>query len=382
MTGYLKQFAELVTGYAHKYRYDPFFRTEINIVALQVLFAGILLAFVGLLAAQLYIDATSAVADGVQAALTPGTNTQTIGDSVIADIDAMRSRTIVVAAVVIMCVTGVFTYMIARLALAPTRNALASQKRFIGNIAHELRTPLSIIKTNTEVRLFDSDLSKEVRAMHRSTIEELDRISDTINNLLTLSAFIKPDRMEFREVDLGKIVENTLDKLKSLTEKRHTEIELRMSERRGVIGNPTALEQIVMNVVKNAILYTPREGNVRVSIEPVYPDFMELVIQDSGRGIARKDLFRVFEPYYRTDMSRQRVGGGSGLGLTIVSELVKLHNGKITVRSAEGRGTTITILLPASPIPPGLPNTSREQTDASEIAVDFSYRNRRKTEVS
>jgi signal transduction histidine kinase len=151
-------------------------------------------------------------------------------------------------------------------------------------------------------------------------------------------------------------------------------MEVRISERRAVWGNTTALEQIVMNVLKNAVVYTSAGGRILVTVEPVHPDFMEFTVQDSGRGIARKDLFRIFEPYYRADPSRKRSGGGSGLGLTIVSELVKLHNGKIAVRSAEGRGTTVTILLPAGKRPAGTHKPPQGENDsASEIAVDYSH---------
>ncbi len=149
-----------------------------------------------------------------------------------------------------------------------------------------------------------------------------------------------------------------------------------MSERRVVWGNTTALEQIVMNVIKNAISYTSDRGRILVTIEPVHPDLIEFTVQDSGKGIARRDLFRIFEPYYRVDPSRKRGEGGSGLGLTIVSELVKLHNGKISVRSAEGRGTTVTVLIPAGKQELGAPGHTKKKDDsASEIAVDFSHGN-------
>ena len=113
-----------------------------------------------------------------------------------------------------------------------------------------------------------------------------------------------------------------------------------------------------------------------VRIEPVHPNHIEFTVQDFGVGIARKDLFRVFEPYYRADPSRRRGDGGSGLGLTIVSELVKLHGGKITVRSAEKRGTIVTVQLPAGRIsldPSDIP-ARRGSEDAGEVTVDFSHR--------
>ena len=374
---YWKQFAALGIGSVHRYRFDPFFRTEVNVIALQVAFAACLLTLVGITATRLYHDASAAVSQGIADTLTPHATPASIGNSVVAQLSAMRSRTVILSASAVIFAAAIFSYLIARIALAPGKNALQSQKQFIGNVAHELRTPLSVIKTNTEVALMSASIERELKAILESNVGELDRISEILNNLLSLSASIRPERMEFSDVDLGAIVQSVLRKLRGFTEPKRLEIEARMSERRAVWGNPAALEQIAMNIIKNAVSYTPLGGRILVSVEPVYPDFMEFTVHDSGVGIARKDLFRIFEPYYRADPSRTRASGGSGLGLTIVSELVKLHNGKITVRSAEGRGTTVTTLLPAGKLPVGaLRALESEHDNASEIDVDFSHNGR------
>ena len=359
------------TGFADKYGFDPFFRTEINIIALQLAKLVFLLCVIAITASVLYHDASVAVSEGINQALAPHASAQGIGTSVVDQLSSMRSRTTLIAAGVIVLVTVIFSYIITRLALAPVRNALVSQKQFIGNVAHELRTPIAIIKTNTEVALMSPNVPGDLRSTLKSTIEELDRTSEIINNLLSLSASIRPERMEFKNVDLGEVVNHVMRNLRSLAEQKHLELEARLSERRMVWGNTVALEQIVMNLIKNAVLYTPQGGRVLISIEPVQ-QYMEFVVQDSGVGIPRKDLFHIFEPYYRGDPSRKRGQSGSGLGLTIVSELVKLHNGKITVRSAEKRGTTVTVLLPASRKGPGFDDVVYAPTDSSEIAVDYS----------
>jgi signal transduction histidine kinase len=376
MKSYWKRFVALGTGSVHKYRYDPFFRSEVNIVALQFTFALFILLIVGVITGQLYHDASAAITEGIQATLAAHSTPSVVGSSVVEDLSAMRSRTVMLAAGVVIVVTAIFTYIIARIALSPTRNALTSQKHFIGNVAHELRTPLAVCKTNLEVALMEPSLDGSLKHSLASTVEELDRASEIINNLLSLSASIRPERIEFTNVDLGTVVGNVMRKLQHLAESNHLELEARMSERRAVWGNTTALEQIVMNIIKNAISYAANRGRVLITVEPVHPDFMEFTVQDSGRGIARKDLFRIFEPFYRADPSRKRDDSGSGLGLTIVSELVKLHNGKISVRSAEGRGTTVTVLLPAGKRQVGTSGSGRKEDDAaSEIAVDFSHGN-------
>lgn len=369
----------MVTGFAHSYRFDPFFRTEVSVVALQIGFACIIFLILAAIAGTLYRDVSVAVTEGISKALAPDATPISIGDAITAQLSSLRSRTVAIAAFAIIGITLIFGYVIARIALQPTRDALESQKRFIGNIAHELRTPLSIIKTNTEVALMSVDITTESRKTFESTVEELDRISEIINNLLSLSASIRPERIEFSDVDLGNVIQRVMGKLTGLAQQKQLELTERMSERRSVHGNPAALEQIAMNIVKNAIVYTSRGGRILITVEPVYPDYIEFTVQDSGTGIARKNLFRIFEPYYRVDISRTRGNGGSGLGLAIVSELVKLHNGKITVRSAEGRGTTVTILFPAGKQFVGIRDSVRDENDtASEIAVDYSHNVRRK----
>ncbi len=177
--------AESVTVLATKYRFDPFFRTEINVVALQVAFAVFVLGIVGTFFTLLYHDISRAIIDGIRAAIAGGT-VASLGPAIVAEIEAIKAQNLWMLVGVISLATILFGYIIARVTLAPARNALASQKQFIGNIAHELRTPLSVIKTNTEVALLDAKMSPDMKETLNSNVEELDRISEIINNLLSL----------------------------------------------------------------------------------------------------------------------------------------------------------------------------------------------------
>lgn len=377
MKAYWKRSAALVTDYAHKYRFDPFLRTEVHTIVLLTIFSLLILSIIGISSGFLYREVGSVISDAITESILAGAPPSSIGADVVAKMELLQNRYIVIISIIVIGVTVVAGYIVARVLLSPTRNALESQKQFIGNVAHELRTPLSNIKTSTEVALLETNLDKESRAIFKSTIDELDRISEIINNLLSLSASVRPERIEFHDIDLGAIIEHTMRKLHGLAESKQLEITTRMSERKSVWGNAAALEQIITNVVKNAIMFTPKGGHISVTLEPVYPDFMEFTVRDSGIGIPRKDLFRIFEPYYRAEQSRNRAKGGSGLGLAIVSELIKLHNGKITVQSIEKRGTTVMVLLPAGNQAPGIPLDSkkRKEEHVSEVAVDFSRNN-------
>ncbi|TSC85557.1 MAG: two-component system, OmpR family, sensor histidine kinase VicK [Parcubacteria group bacterium Gr01-1014_8] len=367
-----KRSVGLVIGFADKYRYEPFFRTEVNVLALQCSFGMLVLAIAAISLSFLYQDVVNVLSLGIVESATSNIAPSTIGANIVSELQYLQTRNVIIVITSVIGITMLFSYVIAYVTLGPVRNALNSQKQFIGNIAHELRTPLSTIKTNTEVALFDADMNRELRDIMTSNVEELDRISDIINNLLTLSNSVRPERIEFDNVDLGTIVENVTKKMRGLAERKHLEVTTRMSDWRIVWGNSAALEQIVTNILKNAITYSSLKGRVGITVEGTGPNTIELSIQDSGTGIARSDLFRIFEPFYRADRSRNRVSGGSGLGLTIVSELVKQHGGKISVRSAEGRGTSVTVLFPAG-------NEDKDQKGRSdrgsdEIAVDYSHR--------
>jgi signal transduction histidine kinase len=354
----------------NKYRYDPFFHTETNVILLQVAFAVILLGVVGASFSVLYRDISTAIVQGIQQGPSNG-STASLASSIVSQIELIRSQNLWTIVAVIVGTTAVFGYIIARVTLQPARNALTAQKQFIGNVAHELRTPLSVIKTNTEVALFDDGISAELKQMLRSNVEELDRLSEIINNLLSLSALVRPELMEFSSVDLSELASRAASRFTQLIKHNDMQITLRKSPHAAVWGNSTAIEQIVQNLLKNAIQYTPRGGQIMITVAPAPLEQIELVIQDSGVGIGRKDLFRIFEPFYRAEQSRNRSQGGTGLGLTIVSELLKLHNGKITIRSAVGRGTTVVILLPAARKSPQV-GGSELQEGLSEVAVDFS----------
>ena len=278
-----------------------------------------------------------------------------------------KQRAIVLTGTGVLFVAAIFGYLVTRIALIPTRRALETQKQFVGNIAHEIRTPLSIIKTNTEVTLFDEKLDADTRTALQSNLEELDRISDIINNFLSMNALLQPGKTEFTNVDLNEIIKRADTSFAELKEHKRITLTTTLSHHRHVWGNASGIEQIVLNVIKNALIYTPQGGTVRITTEPTYEGEIELTVEDTGVGIAEQDLTRVFEPFYRGDRSRNRKSGGSGLGLAIVSELVKLHKGRITIQSMLGSGTTVRILLPAGHSAP-----KSADGNGHEVSRDFS----------
>lgn len=268
----------------------------------------------------------------------------------------------------------IFALLFTRFMLLPARNTLHYQKLFISNVAHELRTPLSVIKTSTEVALLDDELPASTRTVLDDIVRELDRISEIINNLLSLDSLTRPERMQMANVPLCDVVDKVIKHHGSLAEERNIELTLRKEGYDVVWGNATALEQVVTNIIKNAVNYTQKSsgGVVDIAVRPDYLGSIIFSVSDNGIGISQKDLVHIFEPFYRADTSRVRKirHGGSGLGLAIVSEIVRNHHGKITIESARGQGTVVSVSLPV-----GRARDTEHVSDTtrSEMSVDFSH---------
>jgi signal transduction histidine kinase len=363
---------EWVTALKSRYRQDPFFRTEWSVIFLQIIFAICLLALVTIAFNYLYKEVASTLLNGIlEAVRTEGANLS--DDGILNSAKAIKTQHLIVVFFSSALITAIFGYIIARIALKPARNALNTQKRFVSDIAHELRTPLSVIKTNSEVALMDKNLDPNVRKTLKSNIEELNRTSEIINNLLSLKNLMSPERISFVDVDLGDIVETAAQKLHNLAHKKQIELTIKKTGPRIVCGNSTALEQIVINLLKNAVHYTPPGGNITVTVGPDYEGNISLVVQDNGVGISENDLLHIFEPFYRSEQSRNRhFGSSSGLGLTIVSELVKIHSGRVTIKSAPNRGTTVMVLIPQIK----QSGASIERRKLSQISADFLQKRR------
>lgn len=359
-----------VTDLRNRYSSDIFFRTEFNVISLQIAFALLLSVLIAVTFNYLYKDILQTLLNGIQENIN-NHGTFTSGD-IVNSIQVVRAKNFLSFFSVALSITLIFSYIIAKMTLSPTRAALKSQKRFVSDIAHELRTPLSIIKTNSEVALLDDDMTPKIKKIFKNNIDELDRVSGIINNLLTFNTLVHPEKIQFAAVNLGDVIDSSIKKLDDLINTKEIKLTVKKIGPYTVFGNIIALEQITLNIIKNAINYNREGGTVTVKVEPDYRGNIVLSVEDNGMGISQADLIHIFEPFYRAERSRNRQSGSSGLGLTIVSELVKLHSGKISVSSRLKIGTTVTIFLPYSKNDVGVSN-AKSQIE-NEVYVDFLKR--------
>ena len=224
--------------------------------------------------------------------------------------------------------------------------SFSSQQQFIHDISHELRTPLTILKGELEVTLKKVRSQKEYESILRSSLEELNKINRIIENLLMLARFENKEvSFEIKPLNLGQLIQNILDDIKILSEQKVIQINFSLEESIVLEEDESQLRRAILNVLDNAIKYTPENGKVFVTLKKEN-NIAEIKISDNGIGIAKENLPFIFDRFYRVDKSRNT--NGFGLGLSIAKSIIETHKGKIKVESQPSQGTTFTISLPLS----------------------------------
>ncbi|MBT2643930.1 PAS domain-containing protein [Bacillus sp. ISL-41] len=221
------------------------------------------------------------------------------------------------------------------------------RKDFVANVSHELKTPITSIKGFSETLLDGAMNDKDtLEAFLEIILKESDRLQLLIQELLDLSKIEQQGfRLTIGKVDLVKEANEVIEILKGKASQKDILLKLGQSGDNAVIeGDADRLKQVLINLVSNAITYTPNGGRVGISLS-VQEDSVSVVVKDSGIGIEKSEITRIFERFYRVDRARSRNSGGTGLGLAIVKHIVEAHKGHIEVDSQIGKGTTFTIKL-------------------------------------
>ncbi len=220
---------------------------------------------------------------------------------------------------------------------------------FVANVSHELRTPLSTIKGYAET-LLDGALKEEVAFSFVQVIKKhADRLTKIVEDLLMLSKIESGEFLMHREpLSLAEVIDDVLELIQGAADKKQvTMVKDHLSESLLVEADRKDLEQILINLLDNAIKYNREGGRVLISVARKGTQEVEVSIQDNGIGIPKEDLPRLFERFYRVDKGRSKELGGTGLGLSIVKHLVHAHGGRVWVESRLGEGSTFYFTLPA-----------------------------------
>lgn len=223
---------------------------------------------------------------------------------------------------------------------------------FIANVSHELRTPLTAIKGYTETLEEDAfEDPQEQKHFLKIIKRHADRLINIVSDLLVLSEVegrdvISEDSGDFEDVNVDEVIRSSLEALKSKAMEKGLKVSFKQSPRDNIItASRFLLEQMFINLIDNAVKYTPDDGEIGIEIIDQGKD-LEIEIYDTGIGIPKDSLPRIFERFYRVDKTRSRKMGGTGLGLSIVKHIVIVHGGKIDVKSEEGKGSRFYISLP------------------------------------
>ena len=238
--------------------------------------------------------------------------------------------------------------------------ALDHNYRFSADASHELRTPLTILRGEMEEMLQLPHLPRQAVENLVSSLEEVDRMSRIVHSLMAITRLdVGGERVDRQEVDLTALARSTIDHMRLLAVEKGLPITLEAPETVMLHADPFRTKQILVNLIDNAIKYTPEgrtdssasplaessQGGIRVVISTSGHRAI-LRVSDHGVGICEKSLPHIFERFYRADYARNRVAGGVGLGLAIVKSIVAAHNGSVTMDSVEGQGSTVIVELP------------------------------------
>jgi two-component system sensor histidine kinase VicK len=222
------------------------------------------------------------------------------------------------------------------------------RREFVANVSHELKTPLTSIKSYTETLLSGMLDNKDISERFLNVINsEADRMTRLVRDLLQLSNFdYSQSNLDKYESDIVKLVKQSITKLEMTARGKGQKLELicEYNEMKGFFDHDR-LEQVLLNIISNSIKYTGKNGEIKVSLLKEGNRAI-IKVKDNGMGIPREDLPRIFERFYRVDKARSRELGGTGLGLSIAREIIKAQNGTIDIYSDVGKGTEVVIKLP------------------------------------
>jgi heavy metal sensor kinase len=258
--------------------------------------------------------------------------------------------------------------------LGRLRDSVQTQRRFLADASHELRTPLTVIKGELQELAHESGLTQgDLRERVGSVLEEVARLEHLVSGLLVLSKLDAGEtRGDWVDVDLAQLALSTAEQMRLMAEDRDVDIDLSALQSAVVWGDRARLKQIIVNLLDNAIRFTPPGGEV--ALRTASDDSGSVFeISDTGIGIPASSLAHVFDRFYRVDAARSREDGGAGLGLSIVRSICTLHGAELDVKSRPRVGSSFRVRFPRRSIIAGTVDSPRSmESVASDVADRFA----------
>lgn len=356
MKNFWKRLGEWGTALRTKIGVDIFTAARLKITFLYLLMGVIIMAVAGfVIYTHIFeiIQAVLQVITGLVQSQTPvnqNASAQIIAQAIETEVQKMN---IAVASWTVGIIV-VSAYILAGITMRPIRRAMERQKRFVANVAHELRTPLSVMKTESEIALLENEasLDDELGGVLKRNLLEINRMSRTIQFLLDFSMLGgRAQGAGSSRVDFSAVVGRTVKLMEREAAEKRIMLIFNSDGRVVVRGSEVALEEMTLNLLKNALRYTPPGGSVSFTVVKGGYGGATMVIKDSGIGIPSEDIPYIFEPFFRAKnvksvTERKDHGGSVGLGLAIVKEIADFHRATISVKSVLNEGTTITVHFP------------------------------------
>jgi heavy metal sensor kinase len=236
-------------------------------------------------------------------------------------------------------------HMISRL-----EDALRGSKQFVADASHELRTPLTVMRGELESLAQDGRLARETREALGSVLEEVERLAEIVESLFALSRLDAGEANAWQRFDLGELAATTAEQMSLLATDKNIRVACESATGVVVRGDRARLKQVIVNLLDNAIKYTPQGGRVTLRVRSEGTDAV-LDVSDTGIGIPAEALPHVFKRFFRVDGSRSREQGGAGLGLSIVKSICAAHGADVEVLSTPGQGSTFRVRQPLAAEP-------------------------------
>ena len=222
------------------------------------------------------------------------------------------------------------------------------RRDFISNLSHELRTPVSVIRANSET-LIDSALDdkEQAKIFANAILHNAERLTDMVSSLLDLSRIEYGElKLNFEELDLDTFFKTYVQSLQTLSKKKNIDIIYKANHKGKILADSQAFERIMNNLIDNAIKYSENNSKIIIATSNEVDEYIKVIVEDNGSGISPEDKDHIFSRFFRTASARATDNQGSGLGLAIVKHLVNSLNGEVGVQNSESKGSIFWFTVP------------------------------------